>query len=55
MTWEPLHGLFVVYDVGRQELQRHLTLEGGCDLKTDDVITFATADVRISLRPPANS
>ena len=30
-------------------------IEGGCDLKTDDVITFATADVRISLRPPVSS
>ena len=29
-------------------------IEGGCDLNTDDVITFATVDVRISLRPPAS-
>ncbi len=30
-------------------------IEGGCDLKTDDVITFATVDVRISLRPPVSN
>ena len=57
------------FDIDDESGQPHLTgitqhdgvfvngkqIEGGCDLKTDDVITFGTADVRISLRPPASN
>ena len=55
-SFEPLDSLSVVDDVGRQELQRHLTLEGGVlgpvdhthtsapDLFEDFVVGYGLAD-----------